>query len=178
MSHGECKVELSQAQLRHVYQVEQKGKCLSGREDSPANHHLTMTSPSLSGSPHSPSHFLLRLFLMPPLLLQLWPALPSSVSLNHLHLSSLLSCPPTLSLSTHLFSNLISTLNYSYVIYFNLEAALMKITFDICCALFFMYHRTILTHQLVGCCTITVAFPRSENECLVLNRLSNIIGYF
>ena len=35
MSHGESKVELSQAELKHVCQVEQKGKRLSGSERPP-----------------------------------------------------------------------------------------------------------------------------------------------
>lgn len=71
MSHGESKVELSQARLKHVCQVEQKGKRLSGRESHPAHLHLTLTSPALSGSPLSPSHFRLRHSLTLPLFPQL-----------------------------------------------------------------------------------------------------------
>lgn len=54
--------------------------------------HLTLTSLSLSGSPLSPPHFCPRQSLTLPLLPQLWPSLSPSVSLRHLHLSSLLSC--------------------------------------------------------------------------------------
>lgn len=46
MSHGESKVELSQARLKHVCQVEQKGKRLSGRETH--LHASTLPPPPLS----------------------------------------------------------------------------------------------------------------------------------
>lgn len=60
MSHGESKVELSQAELKHVCQVEQKGKRSSGFGDTAAHLHLALTSLAPSGSTLSPPHFRLR----------------------------------------------------------------------------------------------------------------------
>lgn len=60
MSHGESKVELSQAELKHVCQVEQKDKRSSGFGGTAAHLHLALTSLAPSGSPLSPPHFRLR----------------------------------------------------------------------------------------------------------------------
>lgn len=48
MSHGESKVEPSQAELKHVCQVEQKGKRLSGWETHPHTSTSLHLPPSLS----------------------------------------------------------------------------------------------------------------------------------
>lgn len=45
MSHNESKVGLSQAELKQVCQVKQKGIRLSGRETHIALLHLSLTSP-------------------------------------------------------------------------------------------------------------------------------------